>query len=169
MTTDEIVVGQELEEENKNLSEGLRELIYKANTFAETAAQIIIQAYRYAIEVDKLQPQNAAKILKDNLVYSPQWINKQLPDEAKYVQKVPLKYSNHVKPVSHIPDKPKEVENITIPQREEVIQDAEIQKEDFFIPPNRFRKLFNDLMRFRQTAEKTGIYISSVDWQVRTG
>lgn len=187
------------EQENNNLSEGLRELIYKANTFAETAAEIIIQAYRYAIDVDNMSPLDAAKLLKRELMYSPQWINRQLPDEAKQRQLLhdrtkewdtrrakrssPLIQENKPQPENVIIKPKEEVENIITKSE---IQDAEIISQDknndvedlrgnkeeivindFFIPPNRFRKLFNDLMRFRQIAEETGIYITS-DWHVRT-
>lgn len=39
--------------------------------------------------------------------------------------------------------------------------------EDFFIPPNRFRKVFMDMMKLRQTGEQTGVYITK-DWEVKS-
>lgn len=72
--------------ETNNLSTGLKILIDVANTKAQSAEDAIKEAYDYAIDTDKLEPKQAAKVLYANLKYSPEWIRKFLPQEAKQLQ-----------------------------------------------------------------------------------
>lgn len=124
------------EVQNKNLSQGLKELIKEANSLSQTAEQKIKEAYEYAINVDKLEPKEAAKVLKENLIYSPQWITKFLPQEAKQLQVKKVKVDSAFLQENE----PKDVNFTT----STVIKEAEIIEEPKQFIPN------NDLEQFRQ-------------------
>ncbi len=73
--------------QDKNLSPELKNLIDEANIHAKSAEDKILEAYDYAVNTDKLEPKEAAKVLYDNLNYSPRWIRNFLPEEAKHLEK----------------------------------------------------------------------------------
>ena len=71
------------------VSPRLQELIQEANHSIQTVKEKILAAYNYAIEIDKLTPKAAAKILKEKLDFSDRYICEVLPFEAKE-----LKFAN---------------------------------------------------------------------------
>ena len=71
------------------VSPRLQELIQEANHSIQTVKEKILAAYNYAIEIDKLTPKAAAKILKEKLDFSDRYIREVLPLEAKE-----LKFAN---------------------------------------------------------------------------
>ena len=71
------------------VSPKLQELIQEANHSIHTAKEKILAAYNYAIEIDRLMPKTAAKILREKLDFSDRYIREVLPLEAKE-----LKFAN---------------------------------------------------------------------------
>jgi hypothetical protein len=72
-----------IQKKKKKLSQGLQELIDKANEYHDKASEIVKEAYAYAVNVDNMSPTDARVTLYKNLDYSPQWIRKYLPKVAK--------------------------------------------------------------------------------------
>ena len=68
------------------VSPRLQELIQEANHSIQTVKEKILAAYNYAIEIDKLTPKTAAKILREQLDFSDRYIREVLPLEAKEVK-----------------------------------------------------------------------------------
>lgn len=117
--------------ENKNLSPELEKLIQEANNHSRNAEQKILEAYKHAVVVDKLKPKQAAKILYNNLSYTPQWIRNFLPQEAKQTQIHNRGENKKVKALSPFSKtKPLNNKNIVIPSTKPIIKDAEIVQEE---------------------------------------
>lgn len=70
----------------KKLLDEANELQGKARQLLKTAGVLIKEAYNHAVQVDGLYPQDARKMLYAYLKYTPQWIRKFIPQEAKQQQ-----------------------------------------------------------------------------------
>lgn len=146
----------------KEISNGLKKRIDAANRAADTAEEKIKIAYDYALEVDGLKPKDAAKVLYDRLKYSPQWIRKFLPEEAKNQEKSRHDQSykkltqNYVvtDDADSFPKKDKKNKIIILPKRDE-------KRVVILIPIEKVKKFYEDLSKIKGKAEKEGLRIYS--------
>lgn len=88
--------------EKEEISKGLQYRIDVANRAANTAEEKILEAYKYAIEVDRYSKPKALKVLYERLNYSPQWIRKKLPQEAKQMSKARTNQAHRKKTIHKI-------------------------------------------------------------------
>lgn len=143
-----IKLSQALVFKNDSLSSGLKHRIEVANRAANTAEEKIKLAYKYAIEVDGLKPKEAAKVLYENLKYSPQWIRTFLPEEAKNMSKVRPNQSGYRRKL-----------------RQEALTKIEstknIKKLVITIETPKVKSFYNDLLKIKDRAEKEGLVIHS--------
>lgn len=151
---------------NETISNGLKKRIDAANKAADSAEEKIKIAYSYAVEVDGLKPKEAAKILYANLTYSPQWIRKFIPDEAKSLTKSRpdqshRKYAKSYVALSNInkaldltPKSNTKEKIVSVPQKE-------VKLTAIIIPADSIKNFYNDIMRIKEKAEKQGIKIFS--------
>ena len=107
--------------EYKNLDIELEKEISKVNNSMRTLAEGILSVYNMARQKG-FEPLEARKIVEDRIInVTPQYLRRLLPEEAKQTQMRRQPIAKHVsqKLVYNEP------ENITIPQRKEVIQEIE--------------------------------------------
>jgi len=141
------------------ISKGLKHRIEAANQAADTAEKKVKIAYDYAIEVDKLRPREAAKILFDRLKYSPQWIRRYLPDEAKMMSRA--RYNPRPKLKFRIPPPKIEVqEAIIVDENTKEPVGTRMTTLAIVIPSERVKKFYNDILKIREKAEKIGLRIN---------
>src|SRR5687768_5900727 len=74
--------------EKISISPTLSNLIAEANFSIESVKEKILAAYNYAVNTDNYTPIEAAKLLRDNLDFSPSYIRECLPLESKDKSKV---------------------------------------------------------------------------------
>jgi hypothetical protein len=149
------------------ISKGLRKRIDDANRAADTAEEKVKVAYDYAIQVDKLRPREAAKVLYDRLKYSPTWIRKYLPDEAKMMSK-----ARFVQPKRKSVSTTTTSDTVKVPPPRIEVQEAIIVDEKkepvgtrmttlgIIIPQERVKKFYTDILKIRDKAEKEGLRIN---------
>ena len=157
-----VVKTTELEDE---ISKGLKRRIEIANQAVMSAEDKIKVAYDYAVKVDKLKPRDAAKVLFDRLTYSPQWIRRYLPDEAKMMSKVRVisgprhNKSFETRPIS-IPAPRIEVKEAIIVDEKKEPVGTRMTTLAIVIPQERVKKFYTDILKIRERAEKEGLRIN---------
>lgn len=154
MATKQQTIVVHKKEKNKNkddgsISIGLKNRIDAANKTAQSAEEKIMVAYQYATKVDGLKPKEAAKVLLARLNYSPQWLRRFLPDEAKHLEK--RRISNNVRVTKETVISPNTTNN----------NQSKIQDYRIIIPAERVRKFYSELAIIEEKALKYGLYIDS--------
>lgn len=147
------------------ISVGLRKKIDVANNASKNAEEKIKAAFDYAVRVDGYKKIEAAKVLYDRLDYSPQWIRKFLPDDAKMMNKARWVQSKR-KPVIHatvIPSPRVEIKDAIILPKDGETDTERVKVKDVVltIPKGRVKAFYNDILHIREKAEKTGLKLHS--------
>lgn len=150
---------------DSEISKGLKRRIEAANQAVTSAEEKIKVAYDYAIKVDKLKPRDAAKVLYDRLTYSPQWIRRYLPDEAKMLSKVRVISEPRRKEIQQrkqisIPAPRIEVKEAIIVDEKKEPVGTRMTTLAIVIPQERVKKFYNDILKIRDRAEKEGLRIN---------
>lgn len=112
----------------EEISKGLQYRIDVANRAANTAEEKILEAYNYAIKVDGYSKPKALKVLFERLDYSPQWIRKKLPQEAKQMSKARTNQAHRKKTIHKIGKGKSERKFIELPSGA-LLQEAVILEE----------------------------------------
>lgn len=161
----------------KSISSTLSNLIAEANYTIESVKEKILAAYNYAVGIDKYTPQEAAKVLRENLTFSKDYIRHVLPIESKE-SKFANKKTDDNEAVFEPPSTGEELEDgIVIPDENEKrdpdkieiktayeILEGESEPEQQQFVPN------TELEEFRkkqgnQTQEQTAQYINKTEYE----
>lgn len=152
---------------DSEISKGLKRKIQIANEAITSAEEKVKVAYEYAIKVDKLKPREAAKVLFDRLTYSPQWIRKHLPDEAKNMIKSRLVQPKrkNVGLKAHIitPPRVSVIDATILPKdgEEDAVDRVQIKTLALTVTKGHVKKFYDDILKIRDRAEKHGLKINS--------
>jgi hypothetical protein len=153
-----------IQKKQENISNGLKKRIDAANAAASTAEEKVHIAYEYAITVDGLKPYEAAKVLKARLKYTPQWINKHLPDEAKHMTKSRMNQAKRkVQNFIMATAEPETVAALkqTSKSKMIIIPPKDAKYTAIIVPTERVKKFYSDLQKIKEKAEKDGLRIYS--------
>ena len=154
------------EDTDSEISKGLKQKIQIANNAITSAEDKVKQAYDYATKVDKLKPKEAAKVLYDRLVFSPQWIRKFLPDDAKMLNKARLiqPKRKNVGLKAHIltPPRVNVIDATILPKDgEEDADRVQIKHLALTVAKSHVKKFYDDILKIRERAERHGLKINS--------
>lgn len=145
-----------------NVSKETKRLIDEANKHIGLAKDRILAAYKHATNIDKLSPQQAKILLFRNLNYTPGYIRKVLPAEARentgawgknnwQTQQRLIRENEFLN--SNIPDDTKGKDNILISREEQILS--------LYIPANKAEVFAKKIQELLPTAKKTGYKINS--------
>jgi hypothetical protein len=160
-------LAQQIAKQQNDISKGLKQRIDAANRAADTAEEKVRIAYDYAVNTDGFKPKEAAIILYKRLKYTPQWIRRFIPDEAKNVEKSRHDQSHRKTSKSYValqnlsksldlslpPDTRKD-KVIKLPAKESKLA-------SIIIPATAIKNFYSDLQKISEKAEKHGLRIYS--------
>lgn len=138
-------------------SKEVQKLIDEANQFVRSAEGKIKAAYNYATKIDKMEPKAAARMLYDNLKYTPQWIRKFLPDEA--IHKGKGRTISNVRRALLKKRKMMITGTLVKAHRDREAQGEEISAETITVPAEKFKQFLLGLIDIQEKATKYGVLI----------